>query len=59
MRALMAEAVAGEAAGFDAMAALPRPPFPGGAALRAPLLALAMTWYALRDRLGPERDTLR
>ena len=24
---------------------------PGGAALRAPLLVLAMRWYALRDRL--------
>jgi gamma-glutamylputrescine oxidase len=28
------------------------PPFPGGAAFRAPLLTLAMTWYSLRDRLG-------
>ena len=26
--------------------------FPGGMALRHPLLVLAMTWYALRDRLG-------
>ena len=26
-------------------------PLPGGAALRWPLLALAMTWYGLRDRL--------
>lgn len=25
-------------------------PFPGGRALRTPLLVLAMTWYALRDR---------
>ncbi|EPX75920.1 NAD(P)/FAD-dependent oxidoreductase [Salipiger mucosus] len=49
---LMAEALRGETAGFDAMAALPVPPFPGGAALRSPLLALAMSWYALRDRLG-------
>ena len=30
----------------------PAPAFPGGAALRSPLLVLAMTWYALRDRLG-------
>ena len=49
---LMADAVAGEAGGFDAMAAIPTVPFPGGAALRSPLLVLAMTWYALRDRLG-------
>lgn len=49
---LMAEAVAGTAERFDLMASLPQPAFPGGAALRSPLLALAMTWYALRDRLG-------
>jgi gamma-glutamylputrescine oxidase len=34
------------------MAAVPATPFPGGAALRNPLLVLAMSWYALRDRLG-------
>jgi gamma-glutamylputrescine oxidase len=49
---LMAEAVAGRAEGFDLLAALPQPGFPGGAALRWPLLVLAMTWYSLRDRLG-------
>ncbi|ANT60776.1 oxidoreductase [Salipiger sp. CCB-MM3] len=49
---LLAEAVRGQSAGFDAMAALPVPSFPGGAALRSPLLVLAMSWYALRDRLG-------
>ena len=49
---LMAEAVAGTAERFDLMASLPQPRFPGGVALRAPLLVLAMTWYALRDRLG-------
>ncbi|MFP4044470.1 MAG: NAD(P)/FAD-dependent oxidoreductase, partial [Rhodosalinus sp.] len=49
---LMADAVAGEAEGFDAMAAIPTVPFPGGTALRSPLLVLAMSWYALRDRLG-------
>jgi hypothetical protein len=27
------------------------PSFPGGAHLRKPLLFLAMTWYALRDKL--------
>ena len=35
-----------------AMAALPVPPFPGGPAFRTPLLTLAMTWFALRDRIG-------
>ncbi len=49
---IMAEAVAGQASQFDAMAALPVPDFPGGAIARAPLLTLAMTWYAMRDRLG-------
>ncbi len=49
---LVAEAVRGTGDGFDLMARLPTPPFPGGARLRAPLLALAMGWYALRDRLG-------
>jgi gamma-glutamylputrescine oxidase len=49
---IMAEAVAGQAGRFDLMARMPVPPFPGGAALRAPLLALAMTWFAMRDRLG-------
>lgn len=49
---LLAEATAGQAERFDAMAGLPTPPFPGGAALRAPLLAAAMLWYSLRDRLG-------
>jgi gamma-glutamylputrescine oxidase len=48
---LMAEAVRGDAARFDVFAELPAPRFPGGAALRWPLLALAMTWYGLRDRL--------
>ena len=49
---VMAEAIAGQAESFDTLASLPTPNFPGGAASRAPLLTLAMTWYALRDRLG-------
>ncbi|AWZ22147.1 FAD dependent oxidoreductase [Roseovarius sp. TM1035] len=49
---LMAEAVRGEASGFDCMARVPAPAFPGGTALRSPLLVLAMTWFSLRDRLG-------
>jgi gamma-glutamylputrescine oxidase len=49
---ILAEAVAGEGAALDAVARVPVPAFPGGAALRHPILVLAMTWYALRDRLG-------
>ena len=49
---VLAEAVAGQAERFDVMAGLMPPRFPGGAALRSPLLILAMTWYAMRDRLG-------
>ena len=49
---LMAGAVAGQAEGFDAMAAVPTRRFPGGAMLRQPLLVAGMAWYGLRDRLG-------
>ena len=49
---LMADAIQGQSEGFDTMAALPHPPFPGGAMLRWPLLVAGMSWYALRDRLG-------
>ena len=49
---LMADVITGEASGFDLMSRLPCPRFPGGGALRSPLLMLAMTWYAARDRLG-------
>lgn len=49
---ILAEAVRGQAGRFDVLAGLPLPAFPGGVAMRAPLLVLAMTWFALRDRLG-------
>ena len=49
---LIALAIQGQNDGFDTMARVPALPFPGGPALRSPLLVLAMTWYALRDRLG-------
>ncbi|MEL6766057.1 MAG: FAD-binding oxidoreductase [Pseudomonadota bacterium] len=49
---LAAEAVRGEAERFDVLARMPVPPFPGGTWFRAPMLAAAMTWYSLRDRLG-------
>ncbi len=49
---ILAEALAGQAERFDLMAGLPMPRFPGGVAMRWPLLVLAMTWFSLRDRLG-------
>ncbi|WP_299364445.1 FAD-binding oxidoreductase [uncultured Paracoccus sp.] len=49
---LMAQAVQGQSDGFDTMAALPQPSFPGGVAFRWPLLVAGMSWYSLRDRLG-------
>lgn len=49
---IMAEAVTGPSPDFDLMAQAAPPPFPGGVGFRTPVLALAMTWYALRDRLG-------
>ena len=48
---LMARAIQGDGDGFDTMAAMPTMPFPGGPAMRSPLLVLAMSWYAMRDRL--------
>ena len=49
---LMARAIEGDGDGFDTMSAIPTPAFPGGGTFRTPLLILAMTWYALRDRTG-------
>jgi gamma-glutamylputrescine oxidase len=49
---LLAEAALGRSDGFATFEALPHRPFPGGVALRWPLLVLAMSWFALRDRLG-------
>jgi gamma-glutamylputrescine oxidase len=48
---VMAEAITGTLERFDCLARLPVPAFPGGTALRHPLMILAMLWYALRDRL--------
>ncbi|ALN72319.1 FAD-binding oxidoreductase [Aureimonas sp. AU20] len=47
---LYAERVLGNQDRLAELEALRIPAFPGGSALRAPLLFLAMTWYALRDR---------
>ncbi|PWW34429.1 NAD(P)/FAD-dependent oxidoreductase [Chromohalobacter israelensis] len=48
---LMAEAIAGQSERFDVFAAMPHRQFPGGRALRKPLLVLATNFYKLRDRL--------
>ncbi|MEJ8571112.1 FAD-binding oxidoreductase [Microbaculum marinum] len=48
---VLADAITNAPARLDAFADLPCPPFPGGKWLRAPTLAAAMTWFALRDRL--------
>ncbi|WP_255768903.1 NAD(P)/FAD-dependent oxidoreductase [Maritalea mediterranea] len=47
---ILAELTQGQAEKFDLMASLPSPRFPGGPPLRGPLLYLAMTYYAMRDR---------
>jgi gamma-glutamylputrescine oxidase len=49
---LMAQAVTATGDGFDAMAALPMPAFPGGGLLRWPMLVAGMSWFSLRDRIG-------
>lgn len=48
---LVAEAVAGQAGRFDLYARLQHRPFPGGALLRTPSLALGMLWYRMMDAL--------
>lgn len=48
---IAAEAVRGTLGRWDVLARVPCPAFPGGPRLRPALLALALTWFALRDRL--------
>lgn len=48
--ALMAEALSDRPERFDTIASVPTHRFPGGTALRRPLLVMAMLYYALRDR---------
>lgn len=48
---ILADAIAKGDGTLDAYANLPLPPFPGGRLLRTPLLAAAMFWYGLMDRL--------
>ncbi|WP_371811351.1 NAD(P)/FAD-dependent oxidoreductase [Stappia sp. 28M-7] len=46
-----ASAMLGDAERFDVFEKLSPPKFPGGRAFRWPILVLAMSWFALRDRL--------
>lgn len=48
---LIAEAISGQSRRLDAYARIPHRPFPGGRALRMPLLVAAMAWYRMRDAL--------
>lgn len=48
---LYAEMVAGHKSELDVLTDLDIPAFPGGHAMRKPLLFLALTWFALRDRI--------
>jgi gamma-glutamylputrescine oxidase len=47
---MYADVVAGNSSELDLLTDLQVPPFPGGQRLRGPLLFLALTWFALRDR---------
>ena len=49
---VLAEAIRGQAERFDAFAALPHYPFPGGRLLRIPMTALGAWYYQLRDHIG-------
>ncbi|KFN51529.1 NAD(P)/FAD-dependent oxidoreductase [Arenimonas composti] len=48
---VIAEAIKGQATRLDAFAKIPHADFPGGRALRTPLLVAAMAWFKLRDAL--------
>ncbi|WP_343316042.1 FAD-binding oxidoreductase [Brucella sp. BE17] len=51
MGRLYAEAISGKRDKLKLFEELHIPAFPGGRTLRAPLLFLALSWYALKDRL--------
>lgn len=48
---MLADSINGQNEGFDLMASVQTSAFPGGAQMRTPLLALAMLWYSLWDRI--------
>lgn len=50
---LLAEGIhAGHSQGLDTFSQVPHMTFPGGKALRSPLLALGMLWYRVREMVG-------
>ncbi len=49
---VIAEAIAGETDRFDLFSRIPSTRFPGGPPFSHGLLVLAMSWYAIRDRIG-------
>ncbi len=49
---LIAESIRGQSERLDVFARIQHRPFPGGRALRTPLLVAAMAWFKLRDALG-------
>lgn len=49
---VLAEVLRGQAERFDAFAALPHYPFPGGRLLRVPFTAMGAWYYQMRDKLG-------
>jgi len=50
--AMISKSIQGDTDHFECASRVPVSRFPGGTALRWPLLVSAMTWFALRDRLG-------
>jgi gamma-glutamylputrescine oxidase len=48
---LYAETLLGRATDLELFRAFKVPPFPGGTRMRAPLLFLALTWFALMDKV--------
>ena len=48
---LISEAIRGQSERLDLFAKIQHRPFPGGRALRTPMLVAAMVWYKLRDAL--------
>ena len=48
---VMSDVIRGQTEKFDLLADLPTPIFPGGTTFRWPLMALAMLWYSIRDKL--------
>ena len=48
---ILADAIGGDNERLDVFSRVPRYRFPGGTLLRWPMLALAMSYYSIRDRL--------